>query len=95
LLAGLAYLQIDLDAPSLGPFAWPTVLLLGGLIGGLALRVLARPFIAVGAARRRRRAERELKRRVEAVAETYVLQPLRAEVETYGRLATAVRQLVS
>ena len=95
LLAGLAYLQIDLDAPSLGPFAWPTVLLLGGLIGGLALRVLARPFIAVGAARRRRRAERELKRRVEAVAETYVLQPLRVEVETYGRLATAVRQLAS
>ncbi|MBA3249418.1 MAG: 50S ribosome-binding GTPase [Geodermatophilaceae bacterium] len=93
LLAVLGYLQIDLDAPSLGPFAWPTVLLVGGLVGGLLLRVLARPFIAVGAARRRRRAASELRRRVDAVGEELILAPLREELSAYSELASAVRRL--
>jgi len=93
LLAVLAYVQIDLEPPSLGGFAWPTVLLFGGLVGGLALRVLARPFIAAGAARRRRRADRELTRRVGTVAEELILVPLRAELAVLTRLATAVRRL--
>jgi hypothetical protein len=93
LLAVLAYLQIDLDAPSFGPFAWPTVLLVGGLALGLVLRVLIRPFVAVGAARRRRRATAELGRRVEAVGEELVLSPLRAEVSLYGELSAAVHRL--
>jgi len=95
LLAALSYLQIDLEAPRLGNFAWPTVLLLGGLLGGLALRVLARPFIAVGASRRRRRAAGELSRRVGAVVEELVLVPLRSELDVLTRLAAAVRRLAS
>jgi hypothetical protein len=92
-LAVLAYLQIDLDAPSLGPFAWPTVLLVGGLALGLVLRVLIRPFVAVGAARRRRRATAELGQRVEAVGEEFVLSPLRTELSVYGELSAAVHRL--
>ncbi|MDQ3343987.1 MAG: ABC transporter, partial [Actinomycetota bacterium] len=95
LLAGLAYVQIDLEPPKLGSFAWPTVLLFGGLLGGLALRVLARPFIAVGAARRRRRAERELSGRVGAVAEQLILVPARAELNVLVELGTAVRRLAN
>ncbi|HEY9267392.1 MAG TPA: ABC transporter, partial [Mycobacterium sp.] len=93
LLAVLAYLQIDLDAPALGPFAWPTVLLAGGLALGLLLRVVIRPFVAVGAARRRRRAAAELRQRVDAVGEEFVLAPLRAELSVYGQLSAAVHRL--
>ncbi|WP_193043798.1 GTPase family protein [Mycolicibacterium baixiangningiae] len=89
-LAVLAYLQIDLDAPEFGPFALPTVLFIGGLGLGLLLRVLVRPFVAVGAARRRRRVASELHRRVDGVAEELVLAPLRNELSLYGQLSAAV-----
>lgn len=91
--AVLAYLQIDLDAPSLGPFALPTVLLLGGLAVGLLLRIVVRPFVAVGAARRRRKVASELHRRVEGVADEFVLAPLRNELTRYGQLSAAVHGL--
>jgi energy-coupling factor transporter ATP-binding protein EcfA2 len=93
LIAVLAYLQIDLDAPSLGPFAWPTVLLVGGLAAGLLLRVVISPLVAVGAARRRRRVTSELLQRVETVAEDFVVKPLRAELSAYGQLSAAVHGL--
>ncbi len=92
-LAVLAYLQVDLEPPRLGAIAWPTLLLVGGLLAGLLVRLLARPFVAVGAARRRRGAARELSRRVGGVADELVLTPLRAELETFGRLAQAVRRV--
>ena len=95
LLAVLGYLQIDLEPPALGPFAWPTLLLIGGLLAGLLLRVAARPFIALGAARRRRRAARELTRRVDAVTEELILAPLRAEVQVGAELSDAVRGLAA
>jgi hypothetical protein len=91
----LGYLQIDLEPPALGPFAWPTLLLIGGLLAGLLLRVAARPFIALGAARRRRRAARELTRRVDAVTEELILAPLRAEVQVGAELSDAVRGLAA
>ena len=74
LIAVLAYLQIDLDGLSRA-VAWPTVLLVGGLAAGLLLRVVIRPWVAIGAARRRRRVTSELLRRVETVAEDFVLAP--------------------
>lgn len=92
-IAALAYLQIDVEAPSLGPFAWPTVLLVGGLVLGLLLVVLVRPVVAVGAARRRRRAVSELGRRVGAVGEELVVAPLRAELAAYEQLSAAVHRL--
>ena len=93
MLAVLAYLQVDLDAPSLGPFAWPTVLLVGGLALGLVLRVVIRPFVALGAARRRQRAASELRRRVDTVGEEFVMAPLRAELSVYEQLSAAVDRL--
>lgn len=93
LIAVLAYLQIDLDAPALGPFAWPTVLLVGGLAAGLLVRMVIRPLVAFGAARRRRRVTSELLHRVEKIAEDFVLVPLRAELSVYGELSTAAHKL--
>jgi energy-coupling factor transporter ATP-binding protein EcfA2 len=89
-LAVLAYLQIDLDAPDLGPFALPTVLLLGGLVLGLLLRIVVRPFVALGAARRRRRVTAYLHGRIGDVADGLVLAPLRNELALYGQLSAAV-----
>jgi hypothetical protein len=93
LIAVLAYLQIDVEAPALGPFAWPTVLLVGGLALGLALRILIRPFVAVGAARRRRKTAAELSRRVETVGQEFILSPLRAELAVFEDLSAAVARL--
>ncbi len=93
LIAVLAYLQIHVEAPSLGPLAWPTALLVGGLVFGLALRVVVSPLVAVGAARRSRRAASELHRRVDAVADDLVLAPLRAELGAYGEMSAAVARL--
>jgi hypothetical protein len=93
LIAVLAYLQIDLDPPALGPFAWPTVLLAAGLAAGLLLRVVIRPVVAFGAARRRRQVTSELLQRVETVAEDFVLAPLRQELCVYGQLSTAAQGL--
>lgn len=93
IIAGLAYLQIDLDAPALGPFAWPTVLLVGGLAAGLLLRVVIGPVVAVGAARRRRRVASELLQRIDTVAEDCVLGPLREELSAYAQLSAAAHGL--
>ena len=92
-IAVLAYLQIDVDVPSLGRFAWPTVLLVGGLALGLVLRVVVRPFVAFGAARRRRRAASGLRWRVDTVGEEFVLAPLRAELSAYEQLLVGVDRL--
>ncbi|OBI83029.1 hypothetical protein A5663_13520 [Mycobacterium sp. E740] len=92
-IAALAYLQIDVEAPSLGPFAWPTVLLVGGLALGLLLVVVIRPIVAIGAARRRRRAAAELGRRVGAVGAEFVVTPLRDELAVYEQLSAAVHRL--
>ena len=79
------------STPSLGPFAWPTVLLVGGLAAGLLLRVVIRPWVAIGAARRRRRVTSELLRRVETVAEDFVLAPLAGRADCL--LSAAVHAL--
>ncbi|ULE33446.1 GTPase [Mycobacterium sp. IDR2000157661] len=93
LIAVLAYLQVDLQAPELGPFAWPTVLLVAGLAAGLLLRIVIRPMVAIGAARRKRRVTKELLQRVEAVTEDLVVVPLRNELRVYEQLSTATKRL--
>jgi hypothetical protein len=57
----------------------PTLLLIGGLLAGLLLAVVARPLVALRARRRARSAERRLAAAIEDVAEDEVLTPM-AEV---------------
>jgi hypothetical protein len=80
-LAVFGYLQLPGPSLHLGRAPVPTLLLLGGLALGLLTSVLARPFVAAGAARRRARARRSLDAGVREVARTSVLAPLEAELE--------------
>jgi hypothetical protein len=71
----------------------PTVLLVGGLLAGLVLALLARLLALVGAGRRRRRAEARLRAAVADVADDLVLSPVREELAAYGTLRSAVAEL--
>lgn len=80
-LALLAYLQ--LPAPQTPRLVvgnllipLPTVLAVGGLVAGPVLSVLSMPLVALGARRRRRRANKALRRSVDQVGNTVVLTPV-------------------
>jgi GTPase Era involved in 16S rRNA processing len=75
-------------APSAGPVYLPTLLFYGGLGGGLALALVARVFVRVGAKRRRSKVAALLRQAVSAVAFEHVVSPV-AEVLADHR---AVRQ---
>ena len=80
-LAVFAYLQLPGPSLHVGRAPVPTLLLLGGLVLGLLTSLLARPFVATGAARRRARARRSLDAGVRAVARDNLLAPLEAELQ--------------
>jgi GTP-binding protein EngB required for normal cell division len=90
-LAGFSYLQLPGPSIHIGRAPVPTVLLIGGLVLGLVTSLVARPFVAVGAARRRARARRSLDAGVREVARESVLTPLAAELQA----ATAFCQELS
>ena len=71
----------------------PTALLLGGLLLGLLVGLLARLCAAVGARRRRARAEERLDAAVAQVADELVLAPVTAELTAYAELREAVTAL--
>jgi hypothetical protein len=95
-LVGLSFLRLEDVVPL--PEAWgipvPTLLLLGGLVAGLLLGLLARVFNGAGAARRARRAERALRTRVEEVGERLILAPVEAELAAYERLCGLLAEAV-
>jgi len=86
-LAGLAvmgYLQL----PAPGTPSWqglpvPTLMLLGGVVVGVALALLSRVFVSVSARSKARTAERRLRSAIEDVTERLVVEPIEAEVEAY------------
>jgi energy-coupling factor transporter ATP-binding protein EcfA2 len=80
-LAVFAYLQLPGPSLHVGRAPVPTLLLLGGLALGLLTSMLARPFVATGATRRRARARRSLDAGVREVARDSVLAPLEAELQ--------------
>ncbi|MDQ1739996.1 MAG: hypothetical protein QOE53_1648 [Pseudonocardiales bacterium] len=90
-LAVFAYLQLPGPSLHAGRAPVPTLLLIGGLALGLLTSLLARPFVATGAARRRARARRSLDSGVREVARDNVLAPLTAEL----RAATAFCQALT
>ena len=80
----VAWLQLpELPTPDVGPVALPTVLLLGGLIGGLLLAALSRWFAAVGARRRARAVEKRLRAAVAEVAQGSVIEPVEAVLQRH------------
>ena len=96
-LAGLAYLQLDdvLPPPRVEGIPVPTLLLGAGLLSGLLVGVLCRPFVAAGARRRARRAERRMRERISEVADDAVLAPLESVRAAYRRYCEAVSRIES
>ncbi len=92
-LAVLAYLRLGPpDPPDTGSFhlPLPTALLVGGLLGGLLVAALARPFAAAGARRRARSSRRRLDVGIREVAEVELVAPLEGLLQRHERLCAAV-----
>ncbi|WP_029430643.1 GTPase [Blastococcus sp. URHD0036] len=91
-LAGLGLLQLDdvVPLPRVEGIPVPTLLLVGGLLGGALLAVLSRPFVAMRARRRRRRAELRLRAAVAAVGEEELLAPMAGVRADHDRFAAAL-----
>ena len=96
-LAGLYALTVlrlpEPEPPQVGIVPLPTVLLIGGLLAGVVLALLARALAVLGARRRRARAEARLRAAVAQVADALVLDPVRAELAAYAALREAVATL--
>ncbi len=91
-LVGLGLLQLDdvVPLPRVEGIPLPTLLLVGGLLAGLLLALVARPLVAAGARRRGRLAYRRLAERIAEVADDEVLDPLGAARADHDRFCAAV-----
>ncbi|HEV7872457.1 MAG TPA: GTPase [Modestobacter sp.] len=91
-LVALGWLQLDdvVPLPRVQGIPLPTLLLVGGLLAGALLALVARPLVALGARRRGRAARRRLTERVQDVADIEVLGPLEGAREDHRRFCAAV-----
>ncbi|MER6950067.1 ABC transporter [Nonomuraea sp. NPDC000554] len=101
---GLAWLAVGLLAPGQAPggmqvlgdtAALPWVgLMMASVLGlGALSGIASRNFVELGASRERERLEREMRRRVSAVAETTVVEPVEQELGRHHAFYTALRGL--
>ncbi len=88
-LAVVGGLRLDTGVltPEVGDLPLPTLLLLGGILAGLVVSLLARVPAGVGARRRAGRARRRLEREVDAVADAEVVEPVAAVLSERAALA--------
>ncbi len=97
LVLGESFFRLDTDPLTPMINDWlplPTLLLLGGLVVGLLLALIAKVPLSVGAKRRGAAVRKELHRHVEVVADDHVLGRLDATLgdrQELGRLLEAVR----
>ena len=91
-LVVLGWLQLDdvVPLPRVEGLPVPTLLLVGGLLAGALLALLVRPFVALRARRRARRARKRLDTAVAAVAQAEVLDPLAETTADHARFCAAV-----
>jgi len=73
----------DLRGPEVGRVPLPTLQLGGGLLFGLLLSVVVRPFVGIGARRAKLRVERRLRSSIAEVAERYIVAPIRDVLAAY------------
>lgn len=92
-LFGFEWLQLpDPPTPKVSRIPLPTLLLLGGLAAGFLLALIARALAHLGAKRRARSARRKLLEGVGNVADTRILDPIRAELGAYSEMCAALRR---
>ena len=90
-LAVLGYLQMPTpDAPEEYGLPLPTLLLLLGLVGGLALAFIGRFVNGLVAKSRARSADRRLRAAISGVTDELVLAPIDAELSAYAEVRRAL-----
>ena len=83
-LAVMAWLRLpELDTPRVGILPLPTLMLLGGVVLGIALSAVARPLARVGARRRRALVARRLRESVWGVAQELIIAPVQAVLDRH------------
>lgn len=88
-LAVMGWLQLpEIDTPRLGPLPYPLLMLVGGLVLGIALAALARWFARIGSRRRGRVVHRRLTSAVSEVASERILAPVHAVLARHARTRT-------
>lgn len=93
LLALNAYLRLpEPPTPEVGVLPLPTLLAVGGVLGGLLVAAAGRLLARATGRRRARGAERALRAQVRAVAEAHVLEPVEAEVARWERARAELRR---
>ncbi|MEO9153951.1 MAG: GTPase [Lapillicoccus sp.] len=81
-----------IETPSLGPLPYATLLLVGGLVLGLALSAVSRAVTGRGAARRRQLISGRLDAAIATVADEQLVTPVREVLDRHRRTRTALEQ---
>jgi hypothetical protein len=99
-LAGLLWLGLrfalsllalpEIPTPEVGILALPTAMLFGGLLFGLLMAIVVRPFVNVGARRARRSADKKLRNAVANVSSGLILTPVRDVLRSYAQARDAL-----
>ncbi|CAA9335124.1 MAG: putative ATP-binding membrane protein [uncultured Nocardioidaceae bacterium] len=83
-LAVMGYFQLPVpETPDYRGFAVPSLMLLGGVLAGIALAWLSRILAGIGARAKASSADRRLRAAISDVTERLVVEPIGAEVEAY------------
>ncbi|MEU0519347.1 GTPase [Streptosporangium sp. NPDC006007] len=91
-LLALDYLRLPPPyLPTAGELPWPTLLLAGGVLGGLVIALLSRVAAWLGGRRRAGRAARALRASVDQVGRDLVLTPVGEELSRYRRFVEVIR----
>jgi GTPase Era involved in 16S rRNA processing len=92
-LAGTAYLQMPTpQTPDYHGFPVPPLMLVLGAGAGIALALLSRVLISVGAKSRARKADKRLRSAVAEVAEELVITPVATELAAYRQTWEGLRR---
>jgi hypothetical protein len=87
LLAFGSYARLpEPPTPEVGSFPVPTLLLLGGIGLGLLLALVCRWLVSLTARSRARTADKRLRDAISAVSATTVVEPIQAELVSYGEV---------
>ena len=88
-------LLISIDVPRWGRVPWPTILLLGSLLIGLALAGLGSFLARVQAGHHGKQIAHRLRRATDEVVDTELVEPLRAETRRWAQLAQILNRITS
>jgi len=90
-LAVLGYLQVPAPStPRYAGFPLPTLMLVGGVLVGIALALVSRVLVGIGARARARRARRRLRTAMAGLTDELVVEPVRAELAAYARAVDGI-----